>query len=78
MGGLSSPSESPMGGGESTPPPGGEAEVTPESIKRENLNILLENDDMMSENSFIDLSRGRDNLGDISIELDKLLNKRYL
>jgi hypothetical protein len=78
MGGLSSPSESPMGGGESTPPPGGEAEVTPESIKRENLNILLENDDMMSENSFIDLSRGRDNLGDISIELDKLLNKGYL
>jgi hypothetical protein len=78
MGGLSSPIESPMGGGESTPPPGGEAEVTPESIKRENLNILLENDDMMSENSFIDLSRGRDNLGDISIELDKLLNKGYL
>jgi hypothetical protein len=79
MGGLSSsPSESPMGGGESTPPPGGEAEVTPESIKRENLNILLENDDMMSENSFIDLSRGRDNLGDISVELDKLLNKGYL
>ena len=33
---------------------------------------------MMSENSFIDLSRGRDNLGDISIELDKLLNKGYL
>jgi hypothetical protein len=64
----------PSGGEPETPPPGGEAGVTPESVKKDNLNILLENDDMMSENSFIDLSRGRNSLGDIEDELNKLLN----
>ena len=54
------------------PEPGGPAGVTPES-KRENLNIILESDDMFSEDSFIDLSRGRNSLGDIEDELNKLL-----
>jgi hypothetical protein len=32
----------------------------------------------MSEDSFIDLSRGSNSLGDIEDELDKLLNSWYL
>jgi hypothetical protein len=60
-----------MGGSE---PPGGEAGgLTPES-KQDNLNILLESDDMLSEDSFIDLSKGKNSLGLIEQELDKLLN----
>jgi hypothetical protein len=84
-GGLTPPSglgggESPIGGdmGGEAPPAGGEGEVTPESVKRDNLNILLESQDMLTEDSYIDLSKGQDYLGDISQELDKLLNKRYL
>jgi hypothetical protein len=74
LGGGAPPSD--LGGG--TPPAGGEGEVTPESVKRDNLNILLESQDMLTEDSYIDLSKGQDYLGDISDELDKLLNKRYL
>ncbi len=54
------------------PPAGGEAEVTPES-KKEKMNILLENN--FAENSrFLNLNQGQDSLGEISKELDKLLN----
>ena len=79
MGGesLLPPSQtSDFGGGEEEMPPAPEpAGITPESkTKKENLNILLENDDLMSEDSFIDLSRGSNSLGDIENELDKLLN----
>lgn len=83
-GGMTPPSglggESALGGevGGGAPPAGGESEVTPESVKRDNLNILLESQDMISEDTYIDLSKGQDFLGDISNELDKLLNKRYL
>ena len=64
-----------FGGGEEMPPAPEPAGITPESkTKKENLNILLENDDLMSEDSFIDLSRGSNSLGDIENELDKLLN----
>jgi len=78
--GLGGGGESPIGGdtGGEAPPAGGESEITPESVKRENLNILLESQDMLTEDSYIDLSKGQDSLGDISEELDKLLNKRYL
>jgi hypothetical protein len=65
-----------MGGPEpgGAEPPGGEAGgLTPES-KQDNLNILLESDDMLTEDSFIDLSRGKNSLGLIEQELDKLLN----
>jgi hypothetical protein len=70
----------PSGGGEPPlPPEGGEpplppagGEVTPES-KIANMNILLENN--FGENSrFLNLSQGQDSLGEISKELDKLLN----
>jgi len=56
------------------PPPGGESEagVTPES-KLERLNILVENN-ILEGASFINLSQGRDSLGEIDKELDKLLN----
>jgi hypothetical protein len=76
-GGAPPPPPSDFGGGELLPEPESEsAGITPESkTKKENLNILLENDDLMSEDSFIDLSRGSNSLGDIEDELDKLLNR---
>jgi hypothetical protein len=62
------------GGAPETPPAGGETGgLTPES-KQDNLNILLESDDMLTEDSFIDLSKGKNSLGLIEQELDKLLN----
>jgi hypothetical protein len=68
-----------MGGGEIPPPPpgpepGGEAGVTPESKRRDNMNILLESNDLINEDDFIDLSRARNSLGDIGDELDRILN----
>jgi hypothetical protein len=74
MGGLGG-----LGGGPELPPPpgpepGGEAGVTPESVSRDNLKILLENDSFVDENSYIDLSKGQNSLGDIEEKLNKLLN----
>jgi hypothetical protein len=68
-----------MGGGAPPPPPpgpepGGAAGVTPESKKDNNLNILLESDDLMSEDSYIDLSKAKNYLGEMEDELNKLLN----
>jgi hypothetical protein len=54
------------------PPPGGEEGVTPES-RIERLNILVENN-VLEGASFINLGQGRDSLGEIDKELDKLLN----
>jgi len=73
LGGMSD-----IGGGEEPPtteePIGGEpAGITPES-KRENLNILLESDDFLTEEEVIDLSKGRNSLGEMGVALDKLLN----
>jgi len=57
------------------PPPGGEAGVTPESFeRRDNLKILLESDNLTEDDSFIDLSKAKNSLGDIESQLDKLLN----
>ena len=55
------------------PEPGGEADVTPESFRPNNLKILLESDNLTEEDSFIDLSKGKSHLGDIEDELNKLL-----
>ena len=56
-------------------PPGGEAGVTPESFeRRDNLKILLESDNLTEDDSFIDLSKAKNSLGDIESQLDKLLN----
>ena len=57
-------------GEEAAPPAGGE--VTPES-KRANMNILLENN-FAQKSRFLNLNQGQDSLGEISKELDKLLN----
>jgi hypothetical protein len=67
----------PTGGEEAAPPAGGETppaggEVTPES-KRANMNILLENN-FAQKSRFLNLNQGQDSLGEISKELDKLLN----
>jgi hypothetical protein len=70
----------PPGGGDMgmpTPPgpePGGDAGITPESIeKRDNLKILLENDNMYADDEYIDLSKAKNNLGEIEDRLNKLL-----
>lgn len=54
-------------------PPEGEEELTPESFNRDNLKILLENDSLIEESSYIDLSKGKNSLGEIESQLGKLL-----
>jgi hypothetical protein len=74
---LGGPEEgaAPESGGapEAAPAPGGEAEVTPESFNRDNLKILVERSTMTEDESFIDLSKGKNSLGDIEAQLSKLL-----
>jgi hypothetical protein len=70
LGGAPEPGGAPEAGG----PPGGEAELTPESKTRENMNILLESRSLTEDDSYIDLSRARNSLGDIEKELNKILN----
>ena len=68
---------SPMGGEESgsiPPPPTGEPGMTPESFKRDNLNILLENESLLGSDYVIDLSKARNYLGEMENHLNKLLN----
>ena len=63
-----------MGGGEMPPPPadaGGEMPMG--ESKKDNLNILLENDDLLGE-TYLDLSKGRNSLGSMEDQLNKLLN----
>ena len=66
----------PPGGGVPPPPsPGGEVGgLTPESFNRDNLNILLESENIFDDDSFIDLSKGKNFLGEIENQLGKLLN----
>ena len=77
----STPPPPPEGGedfggmGEMTPPtPPSEPGITPESFNIDNLKILLENESIFDEESFIDLSKGKNSLGDIEKQLNKLLN----
>ena len=75
------PPPPPGGGGDMgmpSPPPGpepdGDAGVTPESVtKRDNLKILVESETMYNDEEFIDLSKAKNNLGDIEKQLNKLL-----
>ena len=72
---LPEPSGAEPAGGEIPPPPetgGGEATVTPES-RTKDFNILVENN-MIEGDEFLDLGKARESLGEISKELDKLLN----
>ena len=56
------------------PPPGGEeGGITPESFNRDNLNILLESDSLFEEDSYIDLSKAKNSLGQMESQLEKLL-----
>jgi len=56
------------------PEPGGDAGITPESVgRKDNLKILLESDNMYAEDEYIDLSKGKNNLGEIENRLNKLL-----
>ena len=57
-------------GGEETPPPG--PELAPES-KEKDMNILLESN-LIEGHRMIDLGQAQESLGEISKELDKLLN----
>jgi hypothetical protein len=69
-------------GGATPPPPpggGGGAPETPpmglpENEKKDNLKILLESDNLVEDDSFIDLSKGKNYLGEIEKHLDKLIN----
>lgn len=66
----------PPGGPPSPPPPGpepGGPPTLPENEKKNNLNILLENDNFLNEQYF-NMSRGSNSLGDIEEELLKILN----
>jgi hypothetical protein len=76
-GGAPPPPGGDEGGGESMPPPppepGGGAGMTPESFKRDNLKILLESNSLTDEDSYIDLSKGKNSLGEIESQLSKLL-----
>jgi hypothetical protein len=55
------------------PEPGGAPELAPESIKRDNLKILVEQGSLTEDDSYIDLSKGKNSLGDIEVQLGKLL-----
>ena len=57
---------------EELPPAGGEPELAPES-KKKDMNILVENN-LIEGSRMIDLGQAQDSLGEISKELDKLLN----
>ena len=71
---LGGGAELPPAGEETVPPPpaGGEAEITPES-RMGNLNMLVENN-LINGAQMINLGHGQESLGEISKELDKLLN----
>ena len=63
-----------MGGGEMPPPPpDAGAEMPMGESKKDNLNILLENDNILGD-TYIDLSKGRNSLGSMEDQLNKLLN----
>jgi hypothetical protein len=71
----------PSGGGAPIPPPGSETPPPPgvggfthESIKKDNLKILLESDNLLEDDSFIDLSKAKNYLGEMEKQLNKLLN----
>jgi len=65
----------PPPGGTPPPPPGGEAPMgLPENEKKDNLKILLESDGLLDDETFIDLSKAKNSLGEMEIHLNKLIN----
>ena len=73
--GTTSGNVPPSSGGEGgTPPPTGGPEGMGETFNnRDNLNILLENEGIFEEMSFIDLSKAKNYLGEMESQLSKLL-----
>jgi hypothetical protein len=69
----SAPGAPPDMGGSPPPPPDMGSEMPVGESKRDNLNILLENDDILGE-KYLDLSKGRNSLGSMEEQLNKLLN----
>jgi hypothetical protein len=68
-GGVPPPAE-----GGTPPPPAGGPEGMGEGFNNvDNLNILLENEGIFDENNIIDLSRGKNYLGEMESQLSKLL-----
>ena len=53
------------------PPPGGEPMM--DGVEKSNFDILLESDNIFGD-EYIDLSKGKNSLGAIEKELEKLLN----
>lgn len=72
-GGAPEPPGGPMGG--PPPPPGGGEGPEPmmDGVKNNNFNILLESDNITGD-EYIDLSKGKNSLGLIEKELEKILN----
>ena len=62
-----------MGGAMPPPPPDMGGDMPVGESKKDNLNILLENDNILGD-TFIDLSKGRNSLGSMEDQLNKLLN----
>lgn len=84
LGGLGGGIGGDIGGAAAPPPPaggepaGGGLFGESDENERDLLKILLENDDLLTEDTFIDLSKGKNSLGEIESALDKLLNSKYL
>ena len=70
--GGGAPGGAPPAGGAPPPPPGGEAAPMMDGVEKSNFNILLESDNLFGD-EYIDLSKGKNSLGDIENELEKLL-----
>jgi hypothetical protein len=64
----------PPDGGAPPPPEGGAPMGLPENEKKDNLKILLESDGLLDDETFIDLSKGKNFLGEMEVHLNKLLN----
>jgi hypothetical protein len=74
MGGGPPPPSPELGGPPPGPETGGGAGVTPESFKKNDLNLLLEESLFYGKTS-LDLSKGRNNLVEINQKVSDLLNK---
>jgi hypothetical protein len=75
VGGAATPAAPAPAGGETG---GGGLFGESDESEKDLLKILLENDDLLTEDTIIDLSKGKNSLGEIESALDKLLNSKYL
>ena len=71
---VSGETANPAGAAGAAPAPPGGAAPAPmmDSVKKSNLNILLESDNILGD-EYIDLSKGKNSLGEIENALEKLL-----